>query len=81
VASIIRRDKTGLVSYIEKSFKVTPPVAAEAYEDINGVIVENLLVPEEQIKTYLEKVTARGEISKPLSVAETFDLSLLRSLK
>lgn len=37
VASVIRRDKTGLVSYIQKSFKVTPAVAAEAYEDIRGL--------------------------------------------
>jgi ABC-type nitrate/sulfonate/bicarbonate transport system substrate-binding protein len=81
VVSIIRRDKAGVVSYIEKSFKVTPDVAAEAYEDINGVLVENLLMPDEQLKSYLDKASSRGEIPKPLSVNDAFDLSLLKSLK
>ena len=81
VASIIRGDKAGVVSYIEKSFKVTPDVAAEAYEDINGVLVENLLMPDEQLKSYLDKASSRGEIPKPLSVNDAFDLSLLKSLK
>ena len=81
VAASIRRDKPGVVAYIEKSFKVTPAVAAEAYEDINGVIVEGLLMPEEQLKSYVEKAASRGEIPRPLSTSDVFDLSLLKSLK
>jgi ABC-type nitrate/sulfonate/bicarbonate transport system substrate-binding protein len=81
VVSNIRRDKAGVVSYIEKSFKVTPGVAAEAYEEIRGVLVESLLMPDEQLKTYLDKASSRGEIPKPLSMNEVFDLSLLKSLK
>src|SRR6266850_40963 len=81
VASNVRRDKPGVVAYIEKSFKVTPSVAAEAYEDINGVIIESLVMPEEQLKSYLDKASSRGEIPKPLAVGDAFDLSLLRSLK
>ena len=81
VATNIRRDKPGVVAYIEKSFKVTPSVAAEAYEDINGVIIESLVMPEEQLKNYLDKASSRGEIPKPLAVSDAFDLSLLRSLK
>jgi len=81
VVASIRRDKAGVVAYIEKSFKVTPAVAAEAYEDINGVIVEGLLMPEEQLKSYVEKAASRGEIPRPLSTNDVFDLSLLKSLK
>ena len=81
VATSIRRDKPGVVAYIEKSFKVTPAVAAEAYEDINGVIVEGLMMPEEQLKSYVEKAASRGEIPRPLSTSDVFDLSLLKSLK
>ena len=81
VATNIRRDKPGVVAYIEKSFKVTPSVAAEAYEDINGVIIESLVMPEEQLKSYLDKASSRGEIPKPLAVSDAFDLSLIRSLK
>jgi ABC-type nitrate/sulfonate/bicarbonate transport system substrate-binding protein len=76
----IRRNKAGVVAYIEKSFKVTPSVAAEAYEDINGVIVENLVLPDEKLKSYLDKASSRGEIAKPLAVGDAFDLSLMRSL-
>ena len=69
------------MDYIEKSFKVTPGVAAEAYEDIRGVLVESLLMPDEQLKSYLDQASSRGEIPKPLSMNEVFDLSLLKSLK
>ena len=79
-AADIRRNKAGVVAYIEKSFKVTPSVAAEAYEDINGVIVENLVLPDEKLKSYLDKASSRGEIAKPLAVGDAFDLSLMRSL-
>jgi ABC-type nitrate/sulfonate/bicarbonate transport system substrate-binding protein len=81
VAANIRRDKAGVVAYIEKNFRVTPSVAAEAYEDINGVIVEGLVMPDEQLKGYLDKASSRGEIAKPLAVGDAFDLSLIRSLK
>lgn len=81
VAANIRRDKAGVVAYIEKNFKVTPGVAAEAYEDINGVIIESLVMPEEQLKSYLDKASSRGEIPKPLTIGDAFDLSLMRSLK
>jgi len=77
----IRRDKPGVVAYIEKNFKVTPAVAAESYEDINGVIIESLVLPEEQLKSYLDRAISRGEISKSLSVSDVFDLSLVKSLK
>jgi hypothetical protein len=39
------------------------------------------MMPEEQLKSYLDKASSRGEIPKPLAVGDAFDLSLLRSLK
>jgi hypothetical protein len=38
-------------------------------------------MPEEQLKAYLDKASSRGEIPKPLTVGDAFDLSLIRSLK
>jgi ABC-type nitrate/sulfonate/bicarbonate transport system substrate-binding protein len=81
VLSAIRRDKPGVVAYIEKNFKVTAAVAAESYEDINGIMIESLTLPEEQLKDHLDRASSRGEISKPLSVGDVFDLSLVKSLK
>jgi len=81
VLSAIRRDKPSVVAYIEKSFNVTPGVAAEAYDDINGIVVENLMMSDEQLKSYLERAYNRGDFSKPLNVSEAFDFSLVRNLK
>jgi ABC-type nitrate/sulfonate/bicarbonate transport system substrate-binding protein len=80
VAVNVRRDKAGVVGYIEKSFKVAPRVAAESYEDINGVIIESLVMPEEQLKSYLDNASNRGELAKPLAVSDVFDLSLIKTL-
>jgi hypothetical protein len=38
---------------------VTASVAAEAYEDINGVIIESLMMPEAQLKSYLDNASSR----------------------
>lgn len=79
--SMMRHDKPGLVRYIENSFNVTPAVAAEAYDDINGIMVENLLMPEDQIKKYLDNTHARGDIPRGLTPSETFDFSLVKNLR
>jgi NitT/TauT family transport system substrate-binding protein len=79
--SIVHRDKPGLVRYIENSFKVSPAVATEAYDDINGIIVEDLVMPEEQIKKYLETTHARGDIPRSLMPSDAFDFSLVKSLR
>jgi NitT/TauT family transport system substrate-binding protein len=81
VMTTIRHDKASIVAYIEKNFKVSPANAAESYEDINGVIVDSLMMRDDQIKKYLDGAHARGDIPKPLSTNEMFDFSLLKSLK
>jgi ABC-type nitrate/sulfonate/bicarbonate transport system substrate-binding protein len=81
VIANIRRDKPAIVAYIEKNFKVTGANAAESYEDINGVMLDTMTMREDQIQKYLEGAYVRGEIPRPLSVAEMFDFSLVRGLK
>jgi ABC-type nitrate/sulfonate/bicarbonate transport system substrate-binding protein len=81
VIAVIRRDKPAIVAYIEKNFKVSAANAAESYEDINGVMLDSMTMRDDQIQRYLESAHARAEIPKPLSAAEMFDFSLLRSLK
>jgi ABC-type nitrate/sulfonate/bicarbonate transport system substrate-binding protein len=81
VTAVIRRDKAAVVSYIEKNFQVSAANANESYDDINGVIVDGLMLRDDQIQKYLDTSHARGEIPKRLTVAEMFDFSLLRNLK
>jgi ABC-type nitrate/sulfonate/bicarbonate transport system substrate-binding protein len=79
--AIMRRDKPGLVAYIEAQFKVSPAVAAEAYDDINGIMVDNLVMPEEPIKKFLEAMHSRGDIPRSLTPADAFDFALVKTLK
>jgi len=81
VVAAMRRDRAGIISYIEKDFKVSSANATESYEDIMGVTVDSLTLRDEQIQKYLDNSLARGEITKRLTVNEMFDFSLLRSLK
>ena len=81
VIGAIRRDKPGIVAYIEKNFKVSAANAEESYEDINGVMLESMIMRDDQIQKYLDNAYSRSEIPKPLSASEMFDFSLLRNLK
>lgn len=81
VVAAMRRDRAGLISYIERDFKVSHANASESYEDIMGVTMDNLQLRDEQIQKYLDHSLARGEISKRLTINEMFDFSLLRGLK
>jgi len=81
VSAVIRRDKAAVVAYIEKNFQVSAANANESYEDINGVLVDGLILRDDQIQKYLDTSFARGEVPRRLTVSEMFDFSLLRSLK
>jgi ABC-type nitrate/sulfonate/bicarbonate transport system substrate-binding protein len=81
VMAAIRRDKTTVVSYIERNFKVSAANATASYEDIIGVMVDGLLLRDDPIQKYLDSSFARGEIVKRLTVSDVFDFSLLRSLQ
>ena len=81
VTALIRRDKPAVVSYIEKNFKVSPANASASYDDIDGVMVDSLMLSDEQIQKYLDNSYARGELPKRLQVADLFDFSLLKGIK
>lgn len=81
VIAAIRRDKSGVVSYIVKNFNVSMANATESYEDIAGVIIDSMTMREEQMQKYLDGFHQRGESPKPVNTADMFDFSLLRSLK
>ena len=77
----IRQDTKGVISYIRENFNVDQGVAEEAYDDIIGVMLDDLLMPESALKKYLEIAYARGDVSKVMAVSEVIDYSLLRALK
>ena len=77
----IKKEKSAVVAYIEKNFKVSAANANESYDDIMGVMVEPLFLRDEQIQKYLDGSFARSEIPKRLTTAEMFDFTLLRGIK
>jgi hypothetical protein len=78
---MIRQDKKGVLAYIQKTFNVDAGVAEEAYDDIIGVMLDDMYMPESALKKYLETAYARGDIAKAMTVNEIVDYSLLRSVK
>ena len=81
VTALIRSTKPTVVSYIEKNFKVSAANASSSYDDIDGVMVDSLMLSDEQIQSYLNDAYARGELPKRLKAADMFDFSLLRGLR
>jgi NitT/TauT family transport system substrate-binding protein len=78
----VRQDRQGTIAYIQQSWQVAPDVAAQAYDDIAGVMIEDLVMPEERVKIFLERAQSRGELGKKaLPMSEIFDYSLARGLK
>lgn len=78
----IRQDKAGAVGYIQQNWQVPADVAGESYEDITGVMVDDVVMPEERIKVFLDRAQSRGELgNKPLAPGDIFDYSIARGLK
>ena len=77
----ILREKARVISYIRDSFSVSEPIAAEAYEEIRGVILADLMMPENRLQEYLEGAHRRGELNRMLQVNEVFDYSLLKEIQ
>lgn len=78
----VRQDRPGTIAYIQQSWQVAPDVAAQAYDDIAGVLVEDLVMPEERVKIFLERAQSRGELGKKaLTMGDIFDYSIARGLK
>lgn len=78
----IRQDRPGAVAYIQRGWQVPAEVAGEAYDDITGVMVDDLVMPEDRVHIFLERAQSRGELGKkPLALGDIFDYSLARGLK
>jgi ABC-type nitrate/sulfonate/bicarbonate transport system substrate-binding protein len=77
---LIRQDRPAVAEYIRKNFSVTQRVAEEAYDDLVGVMLPDMIWHEDKFKSYLESGYVRTE-SKAISVADIVDYSLLRGLK
>jgi len=77
----ILRERARVISYIRDSFSVSEPIATEAYEEIRGVILANLMMPENRLQEYLEGAHRRGELNRMLQVNEVFDYSLLKEIQ
>ncbi|HWO43553.1 MAG TPA: ABC transporter substrate-binding protein [Candidatus Eisenbacteria bacterium] len=77
----IRQDRKGVIAYIMQSFAVDQGVAEEAYDDISGVLLDDMMMSEGGLKKYLEMIYGRGETNKPLTVNEIVDYSFLKALK
>ncbi len=78
---LIRQDRPAVVEYIRKNFSVAQPVAQEAYDDLIGVMLPDMIWPEDKFKAYLDSGYVRTESSKAISVGDIADYSLLRALK
>ena len=53
----------------------------EAYDDLIGVMLPDMIWPEDKFKAYLDSSYVRTESSKAISVGDIADYSLLRALK
>ena len=77
----IRHDRKAVIAYIMESFAIDQGVAEEAYDDISGVLLDDMMMAESGLNKYLEMIYGRGETNKPLTVNEIVDYSFLKSLK
>ena len=77
----IRQDRKAVIAYIMESFAIDQGVAEEAYDDISGVLLDDMMMAESGLNKYLELIYGRGETNKPLTVNEIVDYSFLKALK
>jgi NitT/TauT family transport system substrate-binding protein len=77
----IRQDRKTVIAYIMQNFGVDQGVAEEAYDDISGVLLDDMIMSESGLNKYLEMIYGRGETNKPLTVNEIVDYSFLKSVK
>jgi ABC-type nitrate/sulfonate/bicarbonate transport system substrate-binding protein len=78
----VRQDRAGVGAYIQQGWQVAPEVAGGAYEDIAGVMVDDLMMPEERVNVFLQRAQSRGELGKkPVAMSDIFDYSFARGLK
>jgi NitT/TauT family transport system substrate-binding protein len=77
----IKQDRAGTVDYIRQSFKVSDKIAANSYDEIREVMLDDMVMPEERLKKAIDGPYARSEGEKPVAINEIADYSILRSLR
>ena len=81
VIAAVRRDKAAVIAYIAKNFSVSAANATESYDDINGVMIESMMMRDDQLQKYLDSSHQRGELPKAVSAGDMFDMTLVKNLK
>ena len=56
-------------------------IAEDAYEDVLGVLSDDLTIDEGGLKKYLEMLYSRGETRKLLTPSDVIDYSFLKTIK
>jgi ABC-type nitrate/sulfonate/bicarbonate transport system substrate-binding protein len=77
----IRRDRKGTIAYIMKKLNVTQEIAEDTYEEMLGVMSDDLTIDDERLKKYLETLHSRGETRKLLTPSDVADASILKAIK
>jgi ABC-type nitrate/sulfonate/bicarbonate transport system substrate-binding protein len=77
----IRQDRKTVLAYIMQSFNVNQGVAEEAYEDILGVLLDDMIMADSGLNKYLEMIHGRGETTKVLTVNDVLDYSYVKAVK
>jgi NitT/TauT family transport system substrate-binding protein len=77
----IRHDRKTAIAYIMQNFNVDQGVAEEAYDDIMGVLLDDMIMAETGLNKYLEMIHSRGETTKVLTINEIVDYSYLKAVK
>lgn len=77
----IRQDRKAVIGYIMQSFNVDQGVAEEAYQDILGVLLDDMIMADGGLNKYLEMIHSRGETTKVLTVNDVVDYSYVKAVK
>lgn len=77
----IRQDRKAVIAYIMQSFNVDQGVAEEAYQDILGVLLDDMIMADTGLNKYLEMIHGRGETTKVLTVHDVVDYTYVKAVK
>lgn len=77
----IKQDRAGTVDYIRQSFKVSDKIAANSYDEIREVMLDDMIMAEDRLKKAIDGPYARGEGEKSINLSDVVDYSMLRSLR
>ena len=77
----IRQERKAVIAYIMQSFNVDQGVAEEAYQDILGVMLDDMIMADSGLNKYLEMIHSRGETAKVLTVNDVVDYSYVKAVK